>query len=72
MHIEREDSREVVIEAGLAKARDLLDGLIAYRAELGELGRELEYMLRAAGVTPSPETDHEGYECMPPPDFDHR
>ena len=35
------------------KARHLLDGLIAYRAELGELGRELEDILRAAGVTPS-------------------
>lgn len=72
MHIDREDSREIVIEASLAKARDLLDGLIAYRAELGELGRELEQMLRAAGVTPSPETDDEGYEYMPPPDLDHR
>jgi hypothetical protein len=72
MHIEREDSREIIIEAGLAKARDLLDGLIAYRAELGELGRELEQMLRAAGVTPSPETDHAPHEYMPPPDRDHR
>jgi hypothetical protein len=72
MHIEREDSSEVVIEAGIARARGLLDGLIAYRAELGELGRELEQMLRAAGVTPSPKTEHVHYEYMPPPDLDHR
>lgn len=70
MHIEREDSKEVVISAGLSKARDLLDGLIAYRAELGELGRELEDMLRAAGVTPSRGTGHIRYEYMPPMDLD--
>jgi hypothetical protein len=53
MHSDRDDDGEAVITLGLAMARNLLDGLIAYRTELGELGRELEGMLRAAGVTPS-------------------
>ncbi|MFW5452544.1 hypothetical protein [Thioalkalivibrio sulfidiphilus] len=70
MHIEREDSTQVVISARLAKARDLLDGLIAYRHELGELGRELEQMLRAAGVEPSVQAQHIRYEYMPPSDLD--
>jgi hypothetical protein len=33
--------------------RRLLDGLIAQRNDLGQLGRELEYLLRVAGVTAS-------------------
>ncbi|OOG21201.1 hypothetical protein B1C78_16585 [Thioalkalivibrio denitrificans] len=45
--------QSLVLETGRGRARHLLDGLIAYRAELGELGRELEALLRAAGVTPS-------------------
>jgi hypothetical protein len=57
MHSDRDEAGTAVITLGLAKARDLLDGLIAYRTELGELGRELEEMLRAAGVTPSTEDD---------------
>lgn len=31
-------------------ARRLLDGLIVYRAELGEMGRELEYLLRLRDI----------------------
>jgi len=52
-----------------ARARYLLDGLIAYRSELGELGRELEAILRAAGVEPSARAGHIRYEYMPPPDL---
>ncbi|ACL71808.1 hypothetical protein Tgr7_0716 [Thioalkalivibrio sulfidiphilus HL-EbGr7] len=70
MHIERQDRDQVVISTRLAKARDLLDGLIAYRSELGDLGRELEEMLRAAGVEPSAQAGHIRYEYMPPTDLD--
>ncbi|MGB1008526.1 MAG: hypothetical protein ACPGVP_02310 [Thiolinea sp.] len=34
-------------------ARKLLDGLIVYRTELGETGRQLEILLRMYGVTAS-------------------
>lgn len=34
-------------------ARKLLDGLIAYRAELGETGLQLEFLLRKYGVVAS-------------------
>jgi hypothetical protein len=61
MYSERDTSRDVTLTAGLTEARDLLDGLIAYRAELGALGRELEAMLRAAGVTPSPQSSRSRY-----------
>ena len=32
------------------KAQLLLEGLIMYRLELGEVGRQLEYLLRQRGV----------------------
>ncbi len=35
------------------KAQLLLDGLIAYRRELGDVGRQLEYLLRQRGVRAS-------------------
>ncbi|MFN2348969.1 MAG: hypothetical protein ABR558_05260 [Thioalkalivibrio sp.] len=54
----------------LARARYLLDGLIAYRSELGDLGRELEAMLRAAGVEPSARAGHMRYVYVPPLDLD--
>lgn len=66
MHLQSEDGKKVVIRARLHKARDLLDGLIAHRGELGELGEELDRQLRAAGVEPSPPPDHIRYEYMPP------
>lgn len=31
--------------------RRLLDGLIEHRSDLGQLGQDLEYLLRIAGVT---------------------
>ncbi len=34
----------------LSTARRLLDGLVVYRAELGETGRELEQLLRLRDV----------------------
>lgn len=34
----------------LATSKRLLEGLILYRAELGEQGRQLERLLRAHGV----------------------
>jgi len=68
MYIEAEDGSKAVIKARYAKAQDLLDGLIANRDQLGDLGRELEQMLRDAGVEPSPEPDHVRYEYMPPLD----
>ncbi|CAA6809742.1 MAG: Unknown protein [uncultured Thiotrichaceae bacterium] len=34
----------------LSTARRLLDGLVIYRAELGETGRELEQLLRLRDV----------------------
>ncbi len=37
-------------------ARRLLDGLIMYRPELGEAGRQLELLLRCRGVSAT--TDH--------------
>lgn len=66
MNIERQDGSTVVIRARTHKAQDLLDGLIAHRDELGELGRELERMLRAAGIEPSAAPDHIRHEYMPP------
>ncbi|MDD3517264.1 MAG: hypothetical protein PHQ14_02855 [Chromatiales bacterium] len=52
---------------GDPKARDLLAGIIAWRDELGELGRDLERMLRAAGVEPPSPTTQFRYS---PPDND--
>ncbi len=66
MNIEREGDKKVVVRASGRKAQDLLDGLIAHRKELGELGEELERMLRAAGVEPSTATDHIRHEYAPP------
>ena len=34
-------------------AQKLLDGLVVYRAELGETGRQLEILLRVYGVSAS-------------------
>ena len=53
-----------------ARTRHLLDGLIAYRSELGDLGRELEAMLRAAGVEPSAQSGSVRYEYVPPLDLE--
>ena len=66
MHIEQENGKTVVIRARMHKAQDLLDGLIAHRAELGQLGEELERMLRAAGVEPSTRRARIRHEYMPP------
>ncbi len=66
MNIHKQDADKVEIRSKAHKARDLLDGLIAHRNELGELGRELEQLLRAAGVEPSEQTDHIRHEYMPP------
>lgn len=66
MNIEQEDGKTVVIRARVHKAQDLLDGLIAHREELGELGQELERMLRAAGIEPSPRRERIRHEYMPP------
>lgn len=63
MYNVRPDGREQLM-------RDLLDGLIAHREELGELGRRLEEMLRAAGVTPSPGWQP-GTWHAPPADPEH-
>lgn len=35
------------------KAQDLLEGIIAHKDDLGELGEKLERMLRISGIHPS-------------------
>lgn len=69
MRINHQDDKQVAIDVSPDKARDLLDGIIAHRDELGELGAELEQQLRAAGVEPTPTPEHIRYEYMPPTDL---
>ncbi|MEJ2059184.1 MAG: hypothetical protein P8Y64_01680 [Gammaproteobacteria bacterium] len=66
MNIEREDGKNVVINASEGTASDLLAGLEAHREEFGELGAQLARMLRDAGIHPPAEPDHVRYEYMPP------
>lgn len=66
MIIQKQDGTMVEILADAHKARDLLDGLIAHRDDLGDLGAELEKLLLAAGVEPSSYPEHIRYEYMPP------
>ncbi|MCG5513395.1 hypothetical protein [Ectothiorhodospira shaposhnikovii] len=68
MQIDRADHDDPTLQTQTSLAADLLDGLIAYRQELGRLGADLEEMLRAAGIRPSsPWRKARAYRYQPPP-----
>lgn len=53
MDIYLDNHRAVQQVSYLETARRLLDGLILYRLELGDAGRQLESLLRCSGVSAS-------------------
>ncbi|MCG5500685.1 hypothetical protein [Ectothiorhodospira lacustris] len=68
MQIDRADHDDPPLQTRPSLAADLLDGLIAYRKELGRVGEDLEHMLRAAGIRPSsPWIKARAYRYRPPP-----
>jgi hypothetical protein len=70
MHIGQERKRDWLHHCALTRARTLLDGIIAYRDELGELGQDLERMLRAAGIKPSRRSAAAQFTHLPPAEHD--
>lgn len=65
MRIEKQDKQNVKIVVSGHKASDLLDGLLAH-PELGDAAAALAEKLQAAGVRPTPSSDHVRHEYAPP------